>query len=88
MGLIINACSVCTAQTGADPVSLGTRGCCHQSLFSPILQRLGFAFGAGTQVAATPLSWSPATVKPHAVPHSVPQFPHLLPKHLCSPASP
>lgn len=35
MGLIINVGSVYITQTGADPVSPVTHGCCHQSLFQP-----------------------------------------------------
>lgn len=59
----------------------GACGCCRRCLFHPtLLQHLGFGFGAGTGMAATPLSRSPATAKPHAVSRSVPQFPHPMPE--------
>lgn len=82
MGLIIKASYVPTAQTGAGSgFSGGHVGAAAVASSHPtLLQHLGFGFGAGTGMAATPLSRSPATAKPHAISRSVPQFPHLLPE--------
>lgn len=82
MGLIIKASYVPTTQTGAGSgFSGGHVGAAAVASSHPtLLQHLGFGFGAGTGMAATPLSRSPATAKPHAFSRSVPQFPHPMPE--------